>query len=327
MIFGPTRRRGTRALLTEVRVRNRLGAELSAAFLPLWSIGIGPTTAKKRASALAANPRWAPNRRAPTEMKVAPAPEDAPERPSASIGVAYSTAASGGGDAKPNLPTWGYLVVLLAVALPTACCTLTFSIMGYGEYIYVELVDLQRRLNLFTFVSGLALLIIALLYVLDASYWTGIGVIVRRLLVSVVGAALGLACLVGTKNYPWAPLLFSMLVRCASAQCQKQNRKTTRSNNHTRVAAVLAGGACLRRTRSQDVPLRLLRLDVLPRAEPRPATGCASDGEPLRCVGGRRVDAADSLRARLAERLGQPMGRQGQALLALAPQLRGDPRL
>ena len=131
-------------------------------------------------------------------MKVAPAPEDAPERPSASIGVAYSTAAAGGGDsqagtdAKPNLPTWGYLVVLLAVALPTACCTLTFSIMGYGEYIYVELVDLQRRLNLFTFVSGLALLIIALLYVLDASYWTGIGVIVRRLLVSIVGAALGL---------------------------------------------------------------------------------------------------------------------------------------
>ena len=93
---------------------------------------------------------------------------------------------------KPDLPLWGHLVVLAAVALPTAGLTLTFSIMGYGEYIYVGLVDLQSRLNLFTYAVGISLLLAALLYVLDASYWTGVGVSVRRVASSVAGAALGI---------------------------------------------------------------------------------------------------------------------------------------
>ncbi|EOD22405.1 hypothetical protein EMIHUDRAFT_458188 [Emiliania huxleyi CCMP1516] len=105
----------------------------------------------------------------------------------------------------------GHALLLLALLSGSAVGLLFFSLLGYGVEVYRALASVDWWLAP-SLVVGALLLLVAL-YALDARYWKGAGRIAAYFpLLAAAAGSLGAACLLGTKQYPYAPLLCVFLV-------------------------------------------------------------------------------------------------------------------
>ncbi len=80
--------------------------------------------------------------------------------------------------------------------------------IGFGQAIYSTILEIEQYALL---LAAGALLLLLLLHVFDASYWSGCGRVVKYALLSVVAAAIAVAAMLASKSYPGAPIALYVL--------------------------------------------------------------------------------------------------------------------
>lgn len=117
----------------------------------------------------------------------------------------------------PDQPmrVWGHVVLGLGLLSSTAVTLLFFSLLGYGSAIYLFLSSLRTW---FAYsLLGMALGLLILLHLIDASTWTGLNRWLGYCPMLAMAAACCIAfCLLATADYPYAPLLCSFFLPVAA---------------------------------------------------------------------------------------------------------------
>ena len=103
----------------------------------------------------------------------------------------------------------GHLGIFLAALLPAMLVVALFSVAGWGDQTYLWLTSWGYKWWA-PFASSVGLAV--LLWVLDARHWRGRMLLVRHVGVALITVGIGMGCSLATRFYPFAPLLFGMLL-------------------------------------------------------------------------------------------------------------------
>ena len=107
-----------------------------------------------------------------------------------------------------------HVCILISVLLPVFALILCFSVMGFGDVVYVSLNAWEWPWYVAALLDGVLAL---LLWLFDATSWRRPALVfLRRTSIVLFVTLAGIACLLATKLYPLAPLLFGLLLIPAS---------------------------------------------------------------------------------------------------------------
>lgn len=109
-----------------------------------------------------------------------------------------------------KMPALATFALVVAVVVPCFLVLEAFSVMRSGHDLYQWAADLPEYWILF---SMLALFVVVTLYILDALHWQRRSLVwLRRVLIASAAICAGFSTVFATEDYPWAPMLFAVLI-------------------------------------------------------------------------------------------------------------------